>query len=206
MTIKKIKVGRWLVYKVCFNEEDEKDKEIKMKIEEFADKTAEITYKRSLMKDTEHRKNIVIGKMAEYAFSKLIRNYTRISMQPNFESRVDLFDFNISGLKIDIKSSSRTTKHREYTLEEALSSFNFTVLLDQSFKDVIIQVLYPSRQKYSRFYFSVWQYVKNVIKANNRRRIKMNGGYGDYYLLPLAKGYPLSELFKIMRRMKNVSK
>ncbi|MCD6220098.1 hypothetical protein J7K43_06925 [Candidatus Calescamantes bacterium] len=200
MTIKEIKVGKSLVYRVCFEGENEEDNEIMRKIENFADRSAKNTYKRSRMVNDEHRKNIVIGKMAEYAFSELTYKYTGIRMKPSFENRVDVFDFNISGLKIDIKSSSMTTKRRIYNLSQALSSFNFTVLADQSFKDVIIQVLYPSREEYFCFYFSVWQYVKNVIQANNRRRIKMNGGYGDYFLFPLTEGYPLLELFKMMRR------
>ena len=197
MKIKEIQVDKVVVYEFCF---EEADKKIIRKVEEFANETSEETYKRSRMSDSDHRKNIVTGKMAEYAFSRLLHHYAGIDIQPNFENKVDLFDFNISGFKIDIKSSSMTTKRKRYSLLEALSSFNFMVLADQSFKDIIIQPLYPSRKEHNRFYFSVWQYVKIVIQANIRKKIKMNGGYGDYYLLLLNKGYPLSELFKKIKK------
>ena len=106
-----------------------------------------------------------------------------------------MFDFNINGLKIDIKSSSMKTKRRVYSTTEALSSFNFTVLRDQSLKDIIVQALYPSRENYSIFYFSVWQYVDEVIKEGEQKKID----WGDYYLLPLINGNPLMQLFDLLK-------
>jgi hypothetical protein len=71
---KEIMIGkkRIQIFETRFNKDDQ---EIIEKINKFAEKSFTHTYRRSKMNDEEHMKNIVIGKMAEYAFSQLIKRY-----------------------------------------------------------------------------------------------------------------------------------
>lgn len=180
------------IYEVSFDIEE--DLEIISKAEEFAKSTKDSTYRRSQMDDTEHEKNILIGKLAEEAFAKLLDKLFDLKLNVNYDNKIDECDFILNGLKVDIKSSSLKTKSKIYKLEEALLNFNFTVLRDQSYKDIIVQALYPNRKEYYTFYFSKWVYVEDVIKYGKTKEIKMNGGYGKYYLMPLIKGKDLENL------------
>lgn len=206
MKIKARQLNSFIVYEVCFTEDDGA---IIKKIEKFANQTAGNTYPRSKMSPKEHKKNIIIGKRAEYAFSRLLYKYTGIDILPDFKNKVDLYDFRVSGIKIDIKASSLEKSYKKLSssnpnknitfkevLNYALLNFNFTVLKDQSLKDIIIQPLYHSRKNYDCFYFSVWQYVKKVVCEGREGKLD---DWGDYFLLPLKKGKPLSEFFELVK-------
>lgn len=182
------------IYEVSYDLEE--DLELLNKVEEFTKLTKDTTYKRSKMGDLGHAKNILIGKLAEEAFAKLLDEFFNLKLNVNYDNKIDEGDFILNGLKVDIKSSSLKTKRKTYKLEEALLKFNFMVLRDQSRKDIIVQALYPSREEYYKFYFSKWAYVKDVVKYSNYKTIyiKMNGGTGEYYLMPLMEGKDLENL------------
>lgn len=182
------------IYKVSYNLKE--DSELIDKAKKFAELTKNLTYPRSRMVDSEHEKNILIGKLAEEAFAMLLDELFNLKLNVNYDNKIDEGDFILNGLKVDIKSSSLKTKRKIYKLEEALLNFNFTVLRDQSYKDIIVQALYPNREEYYTFYFSKWAYVKDVVKYGKTKKIKMNGGYGEYYLMPLIEGKDLENLIE----------
>lgn len=198
MTTKEINVGTHKVYIVSF---DSKDEELLEKIKNFALTSYTNTYKRSGMKDDEHIKNIIIGKRAEEACMFLLKKHFSLKFEHgiNYNGQIDSGDLFINNKSIDVKSSSLKTKSRTYSLEDALKYFNFTVLLDQSFKDIIIQAFYKNRNEFDRFYFSKWQYVSEVLKNGKTKFIKMNGNSGNYKLLPLNNGKDLIELINVLR-------
>ncbi|MFH7882672.1 MAG: hypothetical protein QW140_03065 [Candidatus Aenigmatarchaeota archaeon] len=179
------------VYEVTFYTNEKEDEEKVKKAESFASYTSGQTYKRSGMNNKEHKKNILIGKLAETAFAGLMEQFFNQKLEVNYKNEVDKYDFLLNGIyRVDIKSSSLRTKQKTYSLEDALLHLNFTVLEDQSLKDIIVQALYPSRDYFFKFYFSKWACVKDVLKYcdNQTRFIKMNGNSGKYYLMPLHKG------------------
>lgn len=198
MTIKEINVGTHKVYEVSF---DSNDEELLEKIINFALTSSVNTYRRSGMKDDEHIKNIIIGKRAEEACMFLLEKHFNLKFKYgiNYNGQIDSGDLFINNKSIDVKSSSLKTKSRTYSLEDALKYFNFTVLLDQSFKDIIIQAFYKNRNEFDRFYFSKWQYVSEVLKNGKTKFIKMNGNSGNYKLLPLNNGRDLVELINVLR-------
>ena len=188
------------IFEVCFDRE--MDLEWFHRVKEFASRTGPDTYRRSDMGDDEHKKNIMIGKLAEVAFWHLATNLLEIRdiSQPSFSGGIDSEDFILRGYRVDVKSSSMKTKREEYDLAKALKRFNFMVLKDQSPKDIVVQALYPSREQFDCFYFSVWQWVDEVIRNGEDKRIKMNGGFGEYKLLPLLEGKPLRSLKELKER------
>jgi len=199
MKIERSKYKDFTIYNVIYDLST--DFNLLCKIEQFAEQSYKNTYRRSGMDDVNHKKNIIIGKRAEEAASFLIATLYRektgknIELKPNYDSKnIDVCDIEFRNKKIDVKSSSIVTKRKSLSLEEALEKFNFTVLLDQSPKDIIIQALYPSRYSYDNFWFSVWQYVNTVINEGTLKYIQMNGNSGEYKLLPLMKGIKLEEL------------
>lgn len=202
MKIEESKYHGFTIFNVIY---DASDSNLLSKITQFAKQSSGSTYRRSGMDNTNHVKNIEIGKRAEaacaYLLKSLYNEYNSKSTDPNelelgYANEIDQYDFIFRKKRIDVKSSSMTTKARQYTLEEAIVKFNFTVLLDQSRKDIIIQSLYPSRSSYNNFWFFVWQYVNTVINKGTDKYIKMNGNSGHYKLFPLEKGIKLEELIK----------
>ncbi|WP_025209407.1 hypothetical protein [Hippea sp. KM1] len=196
MKVKKIKINNYEIFEVCF---EENDNNLKMKIKKFAEETAKNTYKRSGMDDENHKKNIIIGKMAEEAFSFLVYDLSNKKKRlfVNYDNKVDKYDFKINNETIDIKSSSMKTKNREYTLIKAIESFNFTLLLDQNIKDIIVQTLYKNRDNFNCFYFFSFELSSTIIKKGVKKYLKMNGNSGYYYLYPIKKGKKIEKIIKI---------
>jgi len=182
------------VYCVSFEKNDDK---LLSEIEDYAIQSANTTYKRSGMNDDDHIKNIVTGKKAEETF-----HFLMTKIKPNikitdvsYAQGVDQFDFIINDkYKLDVKSSSLSTKSKKYTIEEAFIKLNFTVLKDQSYKDIIVQAFYSDRDNTNEFYFMTWAYVKDVITNNDSKYIKMNGNSGHYYLLKINSGKALNDI------------
>lgn len=185
------------IYEISY--EIKEDEILLKKIKEFAQRTANNTYRRSRMNSKEHLKNIIIGKMAEEAFYFLCNKIgiEEIS-EVNYDNKIDDYDFLLkNAVTIDIKSSSLMTKKKQYSLKEAIEYFNFMVLKDQKKQDIVIQVLYPNRNNFLNFFFSNFEFVDEIQKRGKHKKIKMNGGYGDYTLLHIIDGKNLIEIRKI---------
>ena len=185
------------IIKITLDEKE--DYELLKKIRRFAETSAPLTYTRSGMSAENHIKNIEIGKRAEEAFSFFARSLGGNLSQVNYRvDSTDEYDFILENkYKVDIKSSTMQTKKRNYSIPEAIESFNFMVLEDQKHQDIIIQALYPSRDEYNKYYFAFYEFVNYVQKNGRKKQIKMNGNYGHYSLYPLIKGKPIKDIFKI---------
>jgi len=184
------------IFEIVFDKET--DNELIKKIRNFAETSAQSTFRRSGMADKEHIKNIEIGKRAEEAFNFLAQSLGENVGEVIYANSIDEYDFILKNkYKIDIKSSTMKTKQNNYNLTEALGRFNFTVLEDQKHQDLIIQALYPSRDKYDRYYFTFYEFVNYVQKNGKKTYLKMNGNSGYYSLQPLIKGKPIIDIFKI---------